>query len=301
MTKFSSPPLRALQVFEAVIRCNKAADAARELNITESAVSHQIKSLEKWFGVPLFDRSRRSLRPSKEASRLAYVMQQSLYDIRSACKEIMNQGANSVLTISCSPAFASVVLLPSMGSFYSDHPGVEVSLHLERYFDPKIDADLFIRFADEADEDIREHQLGSVGWECVGAKSTVANYNRHKNRKRLFNESLLLEDFDDPWLEFFVNEPYSKISQEAPRLEFSEMNQVCAAAVSGSGLALIPSLLATKLCNQGLLSKISNTIIRPNSMYYYALPTESSSHKRVIQNEFLNWLKTITHSSVTPI
>jgi len=56
------PPLKAVRYFEAAARHLSFSKAAEELNVTHSAISHQIKALEEWVGQPLFDRTGRALR-----------------------------------------------------------------------------------------------------------------------------------------------------------------------------------------------------------------------------------------------
>jgi LysR family glycine cleavage system transcriptional activator len=70
------PPLNALKCFEATARCNSFSRAADELHVTQSAVSHQIRQLEEWFGVALFDRQGRQTLPTPEGVELAALRSQ---------------------------------------------------------------------------------------------------------------------------------------------------------------------------------------------------------------------------------
>lgn len=288
MLKNRKLPLNALHTFELLVRLGKLSETAKELNISESAISHQIKSLEAWFGCKLFDRSRRALRPSKNASRLAYVVEQSLLDIREACDAILDSNARHSLTVSCSAAFASIVILPLLWRFHESSPDIEIILKLERFSDPTSDADVSIRFADEASAKVIENKLGPVGWQCISAKSKPALPLCVSESVESFDFVMLAEDFDNPWEDFFTlpnNEQYLN------PLRFSEMNLVCAAAVSGEGYAFVPKLLAMQLHNQSMVKPADDAVIRANSMYYYILPEEASSNKRQMRNQFISWLR----------
>mgnify|MGYP001381838751 CR=1 FL=1 len=64
------PPLNSLRTFEAVARHLSFTNAAREINVTQAAVSHQIKTLEEQLGVKLFNRIRRRVLMTEEAQNL---------------------------------------------------------------------------------------------------------------------------------------------------------------------------------------------------------------------------------------
>ncbi|HEY0295819.1 MAG TPA: LysR family transcriptional regulator, partial [Bordetella sp.] len=78
------PPLPALRYFEAVARLGSVTSAARELHVTHSAVSQQIKLLEDMMGVPLFVRAARGLTLTEEGRLYALEIRAALRDIETA-------------------------------------------------------------------------------------------------------------------------------------------------------------------------------------------------------------------------
>lgn len=126
------PPLNALRLFEAAGRHLSFKAAAEELNLTPSAVSHGIASLEDWLGVALFIRGHRSLALS--AAGLAYLprIRDVLQQLAGATEAVPGRKPTGRLSVSVAPSFALRWLIPGLPRFHSRHPGIEVSLDTSR-------------------------------------------------------------------------------------------------------------------------------------------------------------------------
>ena len=85
------PPLSSLRAFEAVARHASFTRAARELHVTQSAVSHQIRGLEDYWGIALFKRSRRSVVLTESGSALAPVVRDGLSRISEAVQRLREE------------------------------------------------------------------------------------------------------------------------------------------------------------------------------------------------------------------
>src|SRR6478735_6291331 len=85
---FRLPPLSSLRVFEAAARHNSFRKAADELNLTASAVSHAIQTLENWLGVDLFSREARGLRLTNAGEVYAPLVNQALALLASATDKV---------------------------------------------------------------------------------------------------------------------------------------------------------------------------------------------------------------------
>ena len=103
----SLPPLNTLRVFEAVARHLSFTQAAKELYVTQAAVSHQIKSLEDHLGVKLFSRVKRRVLMTEEAQMLLPSVISAFSSIHDAVEVIREQDAEQTLTVSLTPQFAS--------------------------------------------------------------------------------------------------------------------------------------------------------------------------------------------------
>ncbi|MDA4631761.1 LysR family transcriptional regulator, partial [Escherichia coli] len=107
----SSLPLPAIRVFDSVARLQNFTKAAEELNMTQSAVSYQIKLLEEFAGAPLFHRHARGVSLTGKGELVAPVIRRSLAELGETFRAIREE-QNSVLVVSVIHTFASNWLTP---------------------------------------------------------------------------------------------------------------------------------------------------------------------------------------------
>jgi LysR family transcriptional regulator, glycine cleavage system transcriptional activator len=145
-------PLRAIAVFEAASRLGSFQLAASELNLTPSAVSHQIRLLEQLLGVQLFERVGRGVLVSPEAADYARVVRQMLRRLREATDDMagksLTKGSVEVVNIQTPPSFASCWLLPRLSGFMTDYPGIEISVNAEKDENSNRSLDLMIVYGE---------------------------------------------------------------------------------------------------------------------------------------------------------
>ena len=122
------PPLKLLVTFRAVIDHGNFASAARALNLTTSAVSHQMRALEDHLKRPLFTRQKRTVEPTPEALSYNAALLESFAQIASATRRVASRGNRGRLTLHSSPSFATLWLMPRIGEFIHDHPEIDVTL-----------------------------------------------------------------------------------------------------------------------------------------------------------------------------
>ncbi len=120
------PPLDGLRVFEAAARHGSFNAAAAELNLTPSAVSHRIRTLEDVLRVRLFDRAHRRVLLTPEGARYAVSVADALAILRSATRRLSADRADGPLAMTLSPAFALRWLLPRLARFQRRHPEIEL-------------------------------------------------------------------------------------------------------------------------------------------------------------------------------
>ncbi len=124
------PPLKSLRLFEAAGRHLSFKQAAEELAVTPSAVSHGIKVLEDWLGVPLFDRTQRTL-VLTDAGRAYLPQVQDALDLLVAASDAVQRqqhGDGAALSISVAPSFGARWLAHHLPDFQARHPGIAVTL-----------------------------------------------------------------------------------------------------------------------------------------------------------------------------
>jgi LysR family transcriptional regulator, glycine cleavage system transcriptional activator len=135
------PPLATLRTFEAVARKGGFTRAADDLAITQSAVSHQIRALETFLGVPLFVRRNSGIELTEDGGILLDSVRAGMDLILRASDRIRSRQQVGVLTIAVPAAFATWWLVPRLGRFASRHPHIEVRIATMDYREPDFDRD----------------------------------------------------------------------------------------------------------------------------------------------------------------
>lgn len=122
------PNFVLLRAFEAAARLESFTQAAEELHLTQSAISHQIRELEDHFGRQLFLRRNRRVEPTPEGRRLLETLSRVFDAIEVACKEVRLSPTAQVLALHCSPSLAVNWLGPRLPSFMKAHPDITIRM-----------------------------------------------------------------------------------------------------------------------------------------------------------------------------
>jgi DNA-binding transcriptional LysR family regulator len=121
------PPLGALQAFEAIARRRSFAQAASDIGLTASAVSHQIAKLEKMVGTRLIDRTPAGVKLSTAGEQYLQRVSSAIAALTSATRDLQS-GVRHSLYVHVSPSLASLWLMPRLSSFAAEHPDVSLFL-----------------------------------------------------------------------------------------------------------------------------------------------------------------------------
>ncbi|MES2384069.1 MAG: LysR substrate-binding domain-containing protein [Pseudomonadota bacterium] len=130
MTARALPPLSALRAFEAAARHRSARRAADELSVTATAISHQLRTLEDWLGVPLFLRKPRQLELTAAGRELLGDVGNAFDVMAGAVARLRAVPQRRHVTLSTTPAVASRWLLPHVGRLRESHPGLDLHIHV---------------------------------------------------------------------------------------------------------------------------------------------------------------------------
>ncbi|UTD29958.1 transcriptional regulator GcvA [Bradyrhizobium sp. WD16] len=122
------PSLNGLRAFEAAARHRSFTLAAAELNVTQTAISHQIRRLEDELGVKLFVREGRSLSLTATGRDYLPGIRAAFQDLRLATDRLKQGSDGRVLTVSTLASFAAKWLLPRFGAFQERHPDIDVRI-----------------------------------------------------------------------------------------------------------------------------------------------------------------------------
>ncbi|MBR0736537.1 transcriptional regulator GcvA [Bradyrhizobium liaoningense] len=122
------PSLNGLRAFEAAARHLSFTLAASELNVTQTAISHQIRRLEEELGIRLFVRQNRALALTPQARDYLPGVRAAFNDLRLATDRLLRKDDDRVLTVSTLASLAAKWLLPRLTDFQEQHPGIDVRI-----------------------------------------------------------------------------------------------------------------------------------------------------------------------------
>ncbi len=122
------PSLNGLRAFEAAARRLSFTLAAAELNVTQTAISHQIRRLEEQLGIRLFERRNRGLALTREAQGYLPSVRAAFEDLRQATARLQRPGRDELLVVSTTASLAAKWLVTRMAAFQDAHPGIEVRI-----------------------------------------------------------------------------------------------------------------------------------------------------------------------------
>lgn len=122
------PSFFALRAFEAAARLNSFTLAGRELHLTPSAISHQVRALEEYFGKPLFERLNRRIDLTPDGTRLLSGLTGAFDAIELICSELEPSPRRKALVVHCAPSFAAKFLGPRLPDFMRRHPQISLQL-----------------------------------------------------------------------------------------------------------------------------------------------------------------------------
>lgn len=141
------PPFAALRAFHAAAIHRRFRDAADSLGVTESAISHQVRRLEDFLRMSLFDRSGSGVKLTAAGRRYLDQIEPAIQQIQAATEAMLRPSGRTVVRLTLPPSLAATWLIPQLGAFEREHPDVELQLvPTTRVLDLKRDqVDLSIR------------------------------------------------------------------------------------------------------------------------------------------------------------
>ncbi|RJG36920.1 LysR substrate-binding domain-containing protein [Motilimonas pumila] len=282
------PQLNSIRVFDSAARLLSFKAAAEELNVTPTAVSHQIRALEEKLGTLLFERKIRAILLTPEGKKLARVACHSLQEIADVLEEISDN--QTVLTVSTTASFAAQWLVPKLDGFRQLHSDINVVIktgqHLEDLQkDRRID--LAIRYGEF---DSQVNNATKLVTERVGMYAT----KQYLQDFPIIEEARLIETrWQNPslqpitWKQFFQNKKTNNMQLDIR--SFDQEHHVIQAALAGQGIALVSSLLVQTALQQGWLKQHHNGEFLKGLTYYVLTPSHLKSSRKVTC--FCDWLQ----------
>lgn len=286
------PPLTALRCFEAVARLGGVTQAARELHVTHSAVSQQIKVLEDTMGVALFVREARGLRLTEEGRLYALDIRIALRDIAQATRRAQARPQESELVIATLPSFAQHWLVPRLASFREAHPYYRVrlltSLQIEDFRQGV--GDVGIRMGQGHWPDVAQQKLFDDEMVVVAAPHfALAPNGRLPACAEEVVACPLISSPDTPWTDWCRAAQVAEPLPESVVLSANDSNIVISAVLLGQGIALERRSLVAHAMARGELVQISDICVPYR--YPYWLVWQQREILNASQSHFAQWIE----------
>lgn len=287
-------PLPTLQTFVAAARYESLTKAASDLNLTDSAVSHQIRRLEEALGYALFIKSGRGLVLTEAGSVLARTVAAALQKISNTAVLLADiEGGGGKLEIACPPMFANTWLAKNLGQFCVDYPSIECHIRLvdnHRVHEVK-DIDVGIAFGNGGWSERWSALLGQVKVAPVCTAPLLEGIGGPAAKPAdLCNALLLHWDDGSEWRRWFSDAGLPDADQQARHLYCNDLGIAIELAVNGAGVALVSDMLAGADLKRNVLVKPFPLSIDIFGGWHVISPDPNL--KRSAVRLFLRWLLT---------
>jgi len=284
----SLPPLNWLRSFEAAARHSSFSAAAKELNMTPSAISYQVKNLESYFEAILFERKARGVALTEVGRAYLPSVLKAFSDLSAASAHMFNPAGTSSLSIRVAVSFGTLWLAPRIPDFLQKHPHININLHSSLWIgdDGLQECDLEIRYGDGNWQGVESEVLIHETIELVGSPKLPF---QPKSAKDLLDCPLVhILGVEDNWSRLFNRENLSlPISSRQIKADTSLMALEMVKA--GAGYALLFKSFTRSLIEEERLTVPFN-INLPTEQANHLLYPKGKTHQRHEVKLFADWL-----------
>ena len=292
MSKFqrrNMPSHSLLRSFESASRHESFTLAAEELNLTQSAISRQVKELELIVGAALFRRAGRRVFLTRSGRKLASDLAVDLENLRRTVMRAISAGdMGSTLRIAVLPTFASRWLVPRIPKFQEQYPDVEINLstRLKPFDLEREHFDLAIHHGHENWPDTDMRLLCSEEMVPVASPAFLKKYAVSSLQDIARVPLLHMSSRPTAWSEIFAtvdieNGPYLRGKY------FDQFSMVIAGAVASLAVALLPTYLIENELSSGALQVVGDVTLASEADYYLVTPAGQSSE---VASSFCDWM-----------
>ena len=293
------PSLNALRVFETAGKCCSFTVAAKQLCVTQSAVSRQVKQLEDYLGVPLFIREPHKLELTEAGANLISELDKAFNLIEEGVKELRTPNQRLTLTVLACPTYATRWLAPRLADFTHLYPDLNLSIHNQQadhtLFDCEIRFDKSAKSADSEQDKLLmlEHLLPVCSPSLLKKAQQLEDWNHclihilHEGRQRL-----------PSWKDWLNAAGLNGRIDDQLGLEFSTMDQVINAVCAGTGFAIIDKHMIARELSSGELVQFHDAEVIGPYGYWFNIKNDHMGLSKV--NLFSDWLVAQNESTNRP-
>ena len=289
------PSLSALRAFESAARHMSFRKAAEDLNVTNSAISHQIKTLEKQLGVSLFLRTSRNVELTEEGQFLFPILKQSFGQISEGIKNLISVGDDDSLSIQVYITVAMRWLLPRLPDFQKYNPDMKTRLvtsYLDWEFD-RLNVDVAILLVKKQQADLHYVELFPATLTPVCSPDLATEKHPMKTPKDIENYQLLqIFTSPDDW-RVWKDEAGVGDVVNLKSLSFDSYVMALELAAAGQGIAMLNGPFADSDLQSGKLIKPFDIEVLQPRKWCLVYRKEHRTDKRI--KRFQNWLLEQVH------
>ncbi len=287
--KRTLPPLSAIRSFEAAARHLSFKDAAEELNVTQSAISHQVKGLEEFLGRSLFFRAATGVTLTLAGEDYFGDLSSILDQLDASTRRNQERDLSGPLHVRATPAFAARWLIGRIKAFNGDFPDIElqVTTSIETTDFRKDDVDILLQYGEQSAQGLRVEPFLSSSRIPVCTPKMLAGAPSIDDPEDLLRHTLLRDMVGDEWEDWFacaavdLTEPL-----QGPRFEHCDLS--LRAAEQGQGVALAYEALITGELADGTLLKLFD--IKTSRKVIYSVTCPDCWIDRPKISAFRTWL-----------
>jgi LysR family transcriptional regulator, glycine cleavage system transcriptional activator len=294
------PPLSELRAFEAAARHLSFKKAATELGVTPTAISHQIKLLERYCGRSLFRRRPRPMTLTEAGARLFQVVRDGLEVFATTIVDIKRERHRQALRVTTTNAFASRWLVPRLPRWRKVCPDTPLEvIGTDSVLDLRAgDAEIAIRYARTAPSDgIASELVRDSFWPICSPELRASGLWKPTDLRKhvLVHCYWSPSDFEAPTWQRWLTVAQSRWSvvpelAEMEHLSFREELHAIEAVISGQGIGLFSNVLVAPELKAGTLVKAFDLNLQ--GYEYFLVRKPSHPQEKTIQ-AFAKWLQSV--------
>jgi LysR family glycine cleavage system transcriptional activator len=284
------PSTQALRALDSFARHGSVWRAAEELRLTRSAVSHQLRLLERELGFPLLQRLGRGVALTAQGRRYANDVRKALVAIGEAGAQHKDRGVGGPLVISCTPGFASLWLCTHIGEFQERYPDIALRILTPRRLDEASnpEVDVYIAFGGGNWPNRAVELLSEVEFTPLCSPVLLNKVGGLAEPADVLRAPLLhLVDFDD-WMRWLA---LAAVESPDPEMGivFSDMNLLLSATTAGQGIAMGDELTCRRALETGQVVRPFDLAIKSTRAYYLVM--EAQKGGQAVIGAFRDWLR----------
>ena len=271
MLRRQLPSANSLFTFEAVARLESFSGAARELNVTQPAISRSISSLESHLGYPLFNRHGRWIKLTPNGNKLFRATSSAFNRVTDVLRDIDQQeDSREAISLSMSTCAVDYWFLPRMSAFKEKFPAVDMDFQMfsNDNADPLQDVDLGVRLSNPHDADMHRWSFCDEKILALCAPSYLSQFGS-LDKPRPGSTHTLIEQADQRYtLDEFFHATGHAPPKNASLIKFSSYSSILQAAIQGQGIALAWITDSSRQVIEGSLVPACTQVVKTGRRYH---------------------------------